>query len=112
MSAHRFKVGQKVVAILSHRGGFFNKGDVLTVHSLTCCENCGLPGVTVAEITEITNVSCTGWVLKGCGHVTNNVRMMFMEKCFAPLSSTSEACEYKMKVSIPELLTIKEYQEQ
>lgn len=100
----RFKIGQKVVAIVDNRSGAFKRGDVFTVDGFSCCPYCGLPTLFLKEKTDIVIVA------RSCGRQSHNVREEFAERAFAPLANISDAIEYKMKVSIPELTEIKETQ--
>lgn len=105
---HRFKVGQKVVAIIN--GAHIKKDKIYTVSRLLCCPNCGFTFISVEEITTIINSFCGA-----CNH--NRHKDNFephncSEKLFAPLQNNADAVEYKLKVSIPELTEIKELQNQ
>lgn len=99
---HRFKVGQKVVAI--RNSDTWKSGQVFTVEFLSCCIKCGEPNIKLTELNGI-GVNC-------CACDTRLNHHEFHERNFAPIQSTTDAIEYKMKVSIPELITLKQYQEQ
>lgn len=103
---HRFKIGQKVVAIRDHSKRLYIKGKTYTIETLWSCQNCFVEGVSLSEVGGTVKSRCVG-----CGAISID-RLTFFESSFAPLQSTSDACQYKLKVSIPELITIKEYQEQ
>lgn len=102
---HRFKVGQKVVAVKSHSGGEFKIGDIFIVDELNCCCKCGLSTICLNGKDEYCIVVCS------CNY-TGAGREHYTEMCFEPIQNISDAVEYKMKVSIPELTEIKEYQNQ
>lgn len=106
----RFKIGQKVVAIRANSTNNITKGNIYTIEGFNCCPKCGDTNVFLIEkkkvYSYITCVKSRG----GCGHVDLNARDRYDEKLFAPLANTADAIEYKMKVSIPELIEIKETQ--
>lgn len=104
----RFKIGQKVVAIKDHSQGVFKKGDEFIVDGFTCCPSCGNPCIYLNGKTEVVKWHCRPM---GCG-ANYILRESFSEFMFAPLQNNADAIEYKISVSIPELITIKEYQNQ
>lgn len=104
---NRFKVGQKVVALKTHADGEFKKGEIYIIDGFSCCPMCGRATVYLLNHNEIVNSTCTI-----CGHKDKEVRVNFYESNFAPIENIADAIEYKMKVSIPELIEIKEYQNQ
>ena len=101
---HRFKVGQEVVAIKNHQQGDFKKGDEFIVDGLTCCPKCGRYRIQLIGFYRIVN---TFHGDGGCNYVTENVRESFAEIAFVPKQSLSDAIEYRLSVSIPELTEIK-----
>jgi len=105
-----FSPGQKVIALKTHtsEAGTLNiiKGHQYTIGNLSCCPKCGWPTVSVTEVNYNTRMEH-----QDCGHVYNS-ELVFLEGWFAPLSTTSDAIEYKLTVSIPELTEIKRIKEQ
>lgn len=91
----RFKIGQKVVALVDDtKPVYFKKGDTLTVRG-----------------------HCKGF--RGFSSTTEVDGLYFEEspeaydaRYFAPLENIADAIEYRLKVSIPELIEIKEVQHQ
>ena len=108
---HRFRIGQKVVALYNHSLGRFKKGDEFTVESLTCCPSCGTNFIILSELKKIVNSECNGKRFSGCGFTQLRVRQRYNEICFAPLQNNADAIEYRLNVSIKEL-EVKEYQNQ
>lgn len=101
-----FKKGDKVIAVKDHRQGHFKKGDEFSVDSFECCPSCGIQCISLVGIDKRGYAKC----LK-CNHISNGIRRAFFELAFftKPLS-LSDAVEYKLKVSIPELTKIEEPQ--
>lgn len=106
---HRFKVGQKVVALGDSKAGLFKKGDVMEVESLSCCPKCGTATIYLKGIYQLVTLSCH---VTGCGSKQIGVIPNYREISFAPLQNNADAIEYKLTVAIPELTEIKEYQNQ
>jgi len=102
---HRFKVGQEVVAVKRNIVSNIKIGDEFTVEGLTCCPGCGDAEIFLKGKTKIYDVtSCSP---NGCNQHSYNVRESYAESAFAPKQSLSEAIEYRLTVSIPELTEIK-----
>lgn len=101
----RFKLGQRVVAIVNQSQGVFKKGDEFVVDGFACCSQCGSPCINLVGFDRIVNSICECRQKK-------IIREMYTEKLFAPLSNISDAIEYRLSVSIPELTEIKELQNQ
>lgn len=107
---HRFKVGQKVVALVNRRSTLgtvsIEKGREYTVIGLTCCQSCGKPEVIIKGQNAKVMCECGK-----CKHESPRTAS-FNQDHFAPLQNNADAIEYKLKVSIPELTEIKELQNQ
>lgn len=105
---HRFKAGDKVVAVRDHSQKDFLKGQIYTILSLGCCSNCGYETVVLSEISYISIVQRCD---QGCNHRVYNKVRMYGARNFAPLQNNADAIEYRLNVSIKEL-EVKEYQNQ
>ena len=106
----KFKVGDEIVAIRTHSGGDYVKGEHYTVDGFTVCPNCGYPCIYLKGYNKI---GTPGHTYKGCGWISiEKQRIFYGESNFEKLMEFSDAIEYKLKVSIPELTEIKELQNQ
>lgn len=102
----RFKIGQRVVAVRSHKLGDFKKGDEFIIDGFGCCPKCGIACVYLKGMDKEADIDCSA-----CGNESVIIgRVLYREECFAPLTSLSDAIEYRLKVSEPELeaLRVKE----
>jgi len=99
----RFKIGQRVVAVINHSDDSFIKGREYIVDGFSCCDNCGRPYICLRGFNEIVRTQD----FKGCNHLNNPRRQSYYENAFAPLSNIADAVEYRLSVSIPELTEVK-----
>lgn len=105
----KFKIGETVIARHSNISGEIVKGKEYIVDGFTCCSGCGIPCLYLKGMTRIANLIC-GNSHHGCGYKKLHTRECYAESCFEKPISLAETTEYKLKVSIPELIEIKEPQ--
>lgn len=107
---HRFKVGQKVVALETVRSTYNDtgiyKGQVYEVSGLCCCEKCGKERIMIKGETVKLRVVCLR-----CNYGHESI-VALDQNYFAPIENIADAVHYKLTVAIPELTEIKEYQNQ
>lgn len=107
----KFKFGETVVAKLNLMKGdevVSKKGDEHIVDGFACCPKCGHSAINIQAFPFKANVDlncCNGGSL-------HDVRPLFSEDSFEKPISLFEGISYRMKVTIPELVKIKEYQNQ
>jgi len=108
----RFKIGQEVIALHSWLQCGILKDEHYIVDGFVCCKQCGRPYIYIKNVDVVANTHCSSADDKdGCGYSTKE-RANFSETAFAPLQNFSDAVEYRLSVSIPELIEVKEYQNQ
>ena len=103
----RFKIGQKVVALTANATGELVKGKTYEVCGFSACKGCGEPTIYLVGMVRRAGISHPK-----CGTVSETMRENYLESFFAPLQNTADAIEYRLSVSIPELIEVKEYQSQ
>lgn len=97
----RFKIGQRVVAVIDHRQGFFKKGDEFVVGGFSCCPQCGLPCVYLKNFYKIANSVCN----KGCSYREEGVRECYAERNFAPIQSFGEQIAEQITKEVEEVIS-------
>lgn len=102
----RFKLGQRVVAVRTNNANNIIKNSEYIVDGFGCCSTCGEPCIYLKGFDRIATLTHNG------GHKEARTREKYLERNFAPLSNISDAVEYRLSVSIPELTEIKELQNQ
>lgn len=105
-----FKVGEKVVAVETTTKPFgkITAGQTYVVTNVRYCEACGIQAVAIGQISPgVYNSKCF------CGtKKLNQLENWWHSGRFTRPISLSSCIEYKLKVSLPELVELKELQNQ
>jgi len=101
-----WKIGDEIIAIINHSQGHFKIGDKFIIDGFTCCEGCGEPCVYLKGRNRQSISNCVS-----CNNQTKK-QINYASSCFQKPISLSSCIEYKLKVSIPELVELKELQNQ
>lgn len=102
----KFKFGEEVVCVVGR-----SKGKHFIVDGFTCCPKCGRPCVYLKGYNEVCNMRCASrGDLPGCENLDCGVREYYDEALFEKLISLGETTEYRLRVTIPELIEIKDPQ--
>lgn len=102
-----FKIGDKVICVREHSRGWVTKGKEYIIDGFSCCPNCNQALVFLKGHNEIRPMK-----LRCCQISVGCVRQFFAASLFEKPISLSACIEYKLKVSIPELVELKELQNQ
>lgn len=105
----KFKFGDEVVAIKGC-GQPIKKGNHYIIDGFACCPNCGMACVYIKGFNRVGILICSNAErTSGCGYESKE-RENYDEATFEKLISLAETTEYRLRVSIPELIEIKEPQ--
>lgn len=87
----RFKIGQRVVAVLNQPQGRFKKGDEIVVDGFTCCPSCGILCIYLVGFNKLSNSECGE-----CSKIDSATRECYEEASFAPIQSFGEQIEEQL----------------